>query len=159
MIIYTWRILEGKVPNITSADGSSNKIMAKIHSRRGRECSVPKTNRRSPLVVQRLQQASLVTHGQMLFNSLPREIRNITCCKVEAFKTALDRYLRLVPDEPQIPGYTAQRRAESNSLLDMIPHARPSNSLLDTIPHARPQVEAPDDSDERGCVPNIAGVP
>ena len=95
----------------------------------------------------------------MLFNSLPREIRNITCCKVEAFKTALDRYLRLVPDEPQIPGYTAQRRAESNSLLDMIPHARPSNSLLDTIPHARPQVEAPDDSDERGCVPNIAGVP
>ena len=119
----------------------------------------PKINRISPPAVQRLQYASLAIHGQKLFSSLPREIRNTTCCKVETFKAALNKYLRLVPDEPQIPGYTAQRRAESNSLLDMIPHARPSNCLLDTIPHARPQVEAPDDSDERGCVPNIAGVP
>ena len=38
---------------------------------------------------------------------------------MDSFKRRLDRYLSTIPDEPQIPGYTAQRRAESNSLLDM----------------------------------------
>ena len=38
---------------------------------------------------------------------------------METMKRKLDNYLRTVPDEPQIPGYTAQRRAETNSLLDM----------------------------------------
>ena len=31
----------------------------------------------------------------------------------------LDKYLRMVPVEPHISGYTALRRAESNSLFDM----------------------------------------
>ena len=33
------------------------------------------------------------------------------------FKLHLDRFLATVPDEPQVRGYTAMRRAESNSLL------------------------------------------
>ena len=41
-------------------------------------------------------------------------------CEKHVFKAALDTYLRTIPDEPQIVGYTASRRAESNSLLDMI---------------------------------------
>ena len=146
MIIYTWRILEGLVPNITSPDGSSSKISAKLHNRRGRECSVPKISKSSPTPIQKLQYASLTIHGQKLFNCLPREIRNTTCCKVETFKAALDRFLKCIPDEPQIPGYTAHRRADSNSLLDM-------------IPHARQQVEAPVNTDGRGCIANVARVP
>ena len=146
MIIYTWRILEGLVPNITSADGSSSKISAKLHNRRGRECIVPKISKSSPTSIQKLQYASLTIHGQKLFNCLPREIRNTTWCKVETFKAALARVLKCIPNEPQIPGYTAQRRADSNSLLDM-------------IPHARPQVEAPVNTDGRGCVSNVYRVP
>ena len=38
---------------------------------------------------------------------------------MDSFKRRLDRYLNTVPDEPQIPGYTAMRRTESNSLLEM----------------------------------------
>ena len=53
------------------------------------------------------------------FNVLPDDIRNLSGCTVDTFKHRLDRYLASVPDEPQIQGYTAQRRAESNSLLDM----------------------------------------
>jgi len=35
-------------------------------------------------------------------------------------KRQLDKFLATVPGEPQILGYTAQRRAETNSLLDMV---------------------------------------
>ena len=47
------------------------------------------------------------------------QIRNVTGCSVDTFKKELDNYLKTVPDEPQIAGYTAIRRADSNSLLDM----------------------------------------
>ena len=58
--------------------------------------------------------------GPQLFNILPADIRNLNSCSVDIFKRALDRFLTNVPDEPLIPGYTAMRRADSNSLLDMI---------------------------------------
>ena len=67
-----------------------------------------------------------------VFNSLPIEVRNVTRCSVEDFKCILDRYLQTVPDEPQIPGYISQRRADTNSLLDMARMAKArSNSLVD----------------------------
>ena len=40
---------------------------------------------------------------------------------VEEFERELNRYVTSKPDEPLIPGYTAMRRTDSNSLLDMIP--------------------------------------
>ena len=43
----------------------------------------------------------------------------MTGCKVDTFKRRLDNYLTTIPDEPQVLGYTAQRRADSNSVLDM----------------------------------------
>ena len=113
-IIYVWRILEGQVPNV-----GTQKVVGKWHERRGRECIPPRVNARAHSQVQKLIYASLAVHGQKLFNTLPSWLRNITRCSVDSFKRRLDRYLSTVPDEPQIPGYTAMRRAESNSLLDM----------------------------------------
>ena len=118
-IIYIWRILEGQVPNITTADGNQNKIRAKWCKRRGRECNIPLVNSKAPRRIQSLVYASLPVHGQQLFNTLPIELRNLTGCTVEIFKRRLDTYLMTIADEPQIQGYTAQRRADSNSLLDM----------------------------------------
>ena len=46
-------------------------------------------------------------------------IRNLTGCSLEKFKHVLDKYLAKIPDEPQLPGYTSYRRAESNSLVHM----------------------------------------
>ena len=43
----------------------------------------------------------------------------MTDCSVDTFKRCLDKYLRMVPDEPHISRYTVLRRAESNSLFDM----------------------------------------
>ena len=51
------------------------------------------------------------------------------------FKAKLDKYLASVPDEPQIPGYTSCRRADSNSLIDMVKSAesggKRQGSILD----------------------------
>ena len=132
-IIYVWRILERQVPNVTSRDGRP-KITAKWHPRRGRECIIKAVNRSAPSQVQRLIEASLPVHGQRLFNILPSEIRNLTGCTTDSFKRRLDRYLKYIPDEPQIPGYTAQRRADSNSLLDMTRLAIAHHDTMGEVP-------------------------
>ena len=149
-IIYIWRILEGHVPNLISSDSNSEKVTAKWHKRRGRECIVPRVNRKASQRIQTLIYASLPVRGQQLFNILPARIRNTTGCSVDCFKRKLDGYLNTVPDEPQIPGYTAQRRAETNSLIDMARFSPAHNQL---------NVEVPGDSltpDSRGCATSIA---
>ena len=149
-MIYVLRILEEQVPNIFSNSTANGLIKAKYHCRRGRLCSIPPINTHSPRAVQRLREASLPVRGQRLFNTLPQELRNLTGCKVDSFKRSLDKFLRGVPDEPQIPGYTAQRRAESNSLLDM---ARLHNS------HEETRVEGSGDCispGREGCTHSVA---
>ena len=113
-IIYVWKVLEERVPNI-----GNDRISSKNHLRRGRECFPPKVNQYCNKKVQSLLYASLPVHGQQLFNCLPKDIRDLTKCEVDVFKGELDRYLSTVPDEPLIRGYERYRRAESNSLLNM----------------------------------------
>ena len=93
--------------------------------------------------------ASLPVHGQQLFNTLPANLRNTTDCTVESFKGKLDKYLRTIPDEPQITGYTAMRRAETNSLLDMTRLANAHHELLVDVPG---DIRSP----IRGCANSIA---
>ena len=152
-IIYIGHILEGHVPNVLSTNDQTPKITAKWHPRWGCECMVPVVKKAAHASIRKLQYASLPIHGQQLFNTLPPEICNLTNLSVDCFKRRLDKYLRLIPDEPQIPGYTAQRRAESNSLLDMI---RLATAHLRSL-----TVEVPGDSlapGNRGCAPSIAMV-
>ena len=150
-IIYVWRILEGQVPNL-STDGQTPKITAKWHPRRGRECIIPTVTKTAPPAVKSLVYASLPVHGQQLFNSLPIDVRNVTQCSVDCFKRKLDKYLWTVPDEPQIPGYTAQRKADSNSLVDMSRYVSSHHELV---------VEVTGGSltpGNRGCANSIAMV-
>ena len=71
-----------------------------------------------------------------MFNKLPARIRNITGCTVDTFKQSLDKYLSTVPDEPQIRGYTAMRRAESNSLINMAQFATSQQIQLEEAVNA-----------------------
>ena len=151
MIIYVWRILESQVPNIIHSGNSNGAIRASNHSRRGRLCTVPSIRTQSSRHVQQLREASLPVRGQRLFNSLPQSLRSMTGCSTDVFKRALDLYLRDIPDEPQIQGYTSCRRAETNSLLDMSRH----------VAHQEYRVEGPEftgNSGSRGCVSNVAVV-
>ena len=124
-IIYIWRILEGQVPNI-SAEGSRGFVGENIshrlnceNSRLGRRCAIPPLLTSCSPHIQKLREASISVRGPRLFNSLPKHLRDMRDCSKDAFKSALDKYLRTIPDEPQIQGYTASRRADSNSLLQM----------------------------------------
>lgn len=117
-IIYVWKILENLVPN--SSDCSDQKIQAKISPRNGRRCIIKVTNTIPPQRIQTLINSSFSHNAPTLFNSLPKFLRNLTGCSLDFFKSTLDRFLIKTPDEPLIPGYTANRRAESNSLVHMI---------------------------------------
>ena len=109
-IIYIWKVLEGHVPNV------NNKIISTPHARLGRKCVIPRVPNGK---LGKIREASLAVHGAKLFNVLPKPLRNLTGVKLDSFKSALDRYLSTIPDEPTLVGYTACRRADSNSLYHM----------------------------------------
>ena len=117
-IIYVWKILEKLVPNISDQENCGIKKL--WSDRLGRSCALPSINSKTPASLQSTLRGSLSFHGVQLFNILPRYIRNMTECGIDEFKRALDQFLSLIPDEPQVPGYTACRTADSNSLLHMI---------------------------------------
>ena len=114
-IIYTWKIIEGKVPN----PSKTNKIEAYINARTGRKCLRKAPPAQAPARLKSLLSASLPYNGPKIFNSLSRNIRNITDCRVDKFKSQLDKYKqRTLPDQPPVPGYTSLCRAPTNSLPD-----------------------------------------
>ena len=145
-----WRILEEQVPNIKYADGERNKVTAQSHPRRGKECIIPKVSRKAPCRLQKLRDASLAIRGQKLFNALPAEVRNTTGCSVDQFKRTLDRFLCTVPDEPQILGYTSQRRTDTNSLHDMARFACARPDSLVEVPRGQGPLS------REGCAISIA---
>ena len=111
--IYTWRIVEGQVPNF---DGTP--IVTYNHKHLGRRCKVPKPRTPAPCKIKTIRDASLPFMGPRLFNSLPKYLRDLKNCDVTKFKKMLDRFLASVPDEPLIPRYTHMRRIDSNSIID-----------------------------------------
>ena len=44
--------------------------------------------------------------GPKLWNSLPKNVRNVKNCGIDHFKEALDNFLSKVPDEPKTDGLT-----------------------------------------------------
>ena len=114
-IIYTWKILEGLVPNI-----GKDKVVSRSSIRHGRVCVVPQPASSTPVKLRNLLDGSFCINGGNLFNSLPKSIRNLTNVDTLTFKNKLDGFLATIADEPQCPGYTARRRAASNSLTHMI---------------------------------------
>lgn len=122
-IIYLWKILEEIVPNPFTAfhNNLSNGFRTKHSARTGRYCSYPTTSRQTNAKLQNIRTSSFIVHASKLFNALPKEIRNISNCTVDAFKAKLDSYIQIVPDMPHLPGLGKFCRASSNSLIHMIP--------------------------------------
>ena len=130
-------------------------------NRRGRQfemCSwirilqIPCINHHTPRNIQALKHATFPVRDQQLFNTLPRDIRNMTGCKVDIFKRRSDKYLSTIPDEPQVLGYTAQRSTDSNSILHM---GKFVNAYL---PSQVKVFGEADSSSRRGCAYSVAGV-
>ena len=107
---------ENMVPNLNT---HSNQINSYTTLRHGRRCIVPPISSSASSRISTLREASFAVHGSRLFNTLPQHLRNMTNVELPEFKKELDKFLATVPDEPQSPGYTDIRRAESNSLINM----------------------------------------
>ena len=123
-IIYSWKILEGLVPNCG---------LEALHSeRRGREIKIPPLRGKSS--VRTLRDQSFQVNGPKLFNSIPKKVRNLTKVSVGEFKEQLDKFLEMIPDQPNVDGLTPTacnlyNAAPSNSIVDQArtiqPHRRP----------------------------------
>ena len=112
--IYMWKILEGEVPN-----PAPHALQSYTTDRAGRKATRRCLPTRAPEKIKTLLSNSLTYDGPKSFNSLPKEIRNITGCSVDKFKSALDKFLCTVPDEPPVLGYTARCRT-SNTIPDQV---------------------------------------
>ena len=114
-IIYTWKILEGLVPNCG--------LILVENSRRGRLVEIPPLKGKPS--VRKLREQSFQVDGPKLFNSLPKYLRDLTKVPVEELKEQLDKFLETIPDQPCIGGLTT-------AACDLFT-AMPSNSVIDQI--------------------------
>ena len=112
-VIYTWKIIEGLTPNC-------GVTWSEVSERNGRTCKIPPLKGRAS--VQTLRTQSFQISGPRIFNSMPKNIRNMKDCSLEDFKYKLDIFLSKVPDEPKsqslTPGATnLQTGRQTNSLI------------------------------------------
>ena len=119
-ILYVWKIIEGLVPNLSVSTTSG--IQVKWNIRVGRQCVYPRVANQTNNRLKKLHDGLLSKHGSLLFNCLPKNIRNMSGCSVISFKRELDNYLQTILDEPLIPGYGGGNRTlyGSNSLIDIL---------------------------------------
>ena len=111
-ILYCWKVVSGLVPNFT--------VDSSRESRRGLTMAVPPiTGTRE--AIKTLKERSLLVEGPRLFNSLPKDLRNLDC-ELDTFKAHLDAYLETLPDQPA--SANCQPRATDSG-------GRPSNSVRD----------------------------
>ena len=66
----------------------------------------------------------------MLFNVIPKEIRDMQGVSLEIFKGRLDNWLRTVLDTPKLNGYAGMMAAGSNSLIDQARYAPKNTTKL-----------------------------
>ena len=109
-ITFAWRMLENHVLKIG--------VMIHISIHYGRLCKISPYLMHASAWVIYLKKSSFIVRGTRLFLCAPRNVRDITS-KDGVLKTVLDYWLASLPDELHIPGYTAQRRATTNSIKDM----------------------------------------
>ena len=110
IILYTFKIMFGLVPNPGICWFDS--------PRRGRLLQAPVLDNKHRYG-QTLKYHSFFCVSSRIFNCLPKDIRNMNC-KMEQVKQNLDRFLRKVPDEPRLSGYTCYSRSASNSIQDQV---------------------------------------
>ena len=118
-IIYIWSIIESLVPNITNnEDGDLIKLQSTPQSRRGRMLATPVLKSHSRFSTLRFH--SLPFAGARLFNALPISIRNLSSCSKMVFKSAVDKLLSKIPDQPLLRTNYLPRLSPSNNIMEMM---------------------------------------
>ena len=76
-----------------------------------------------PEGVSSITESTFQVQAAKLYNSLPKEVRNLTKCGVGEFKAQLDAYLSTLYDEPPSPGHIPRglTLAGLSSILNHLP--------------------------------------
>ena len=114
-IIYVYKILCGQAINNVN-------ICWKVHPRKGRLCHVQRPLTRAATRIKTLKENAFATRGPILFNALPKYLRDSHELSLEKFKNNLDKFLRTIPDQPKLPHY--HLRSSSNSIVDQLAQRR-----------------------------------
>ena len=114
LIIYIYKIIIGVVPNLKAEKFT---LVTETSARRGRTCNVPRLNPRAAAKIKSKIDASFPVYGAKLFNCLPKSLRDCDA-SVNTFKKRLDKFLKMIPDQPCLPGY--QQPASSNSIIEQL---------------------------------------
>ena len=97
-----------------------NLINSIYSSRRGRSCVIPPLNSHSSVAIRNIREQSFHVHGCKLFNIMPINLRNISNCSTDVFKSHLDKFLASIPDYPNLTSLNKYCPSNTNSLLDII---------------------------------------
>ena len=86
---------------------------------------LPKRFHTNNTATNKIRDQSLIIRGGRIFNKLPHNLRNLTDITLDTFKSRLDTFIQLVPDNPSVPGlYPApvckNTNRQSNDLADWI---------------------------------------
>ena len=119
MVIYTWKILEGLVPNFST---NSSKTTCYWSDRRVPKCRIPSLKHRKCWNEERT--IFLSVKGPRLFNTLPSYLGNCAAKTLAVFKSHLEKFLKAIPDEPDLPGYAQTRVARTNTAVYQVRYSR-----------------------------------
>ena len=117
IIIYVWKVINNLVPN--------PGLKINYNPRTGYHLDPPRHNNKIRAWIRNLIGSSLISQGPALFNTLPIHLRQKSKevePKIPTFKTMLDKYLQIVPDQPTIPGHI--RAAATNSIIHQSWHVK-----------------------------------
>ena len=104
-IITIWKIANNLYPNQLNLEFYNTRRFG-IKCRR-------KVYRTTRVHIKTLQFNSFASIGPALFNCIPRRVKDKET--LPTFKTALDKFLRTIPDEPPVSGYTT---LNGNSIVE-----------------------------------------
>ena len=113
LLLYIFKILHHKVPN--------PGISYKYSLRRGKVLITPPVRSSKSCHATTLMHNSFMNRASRIFNSLPKEIRNLEEeTSLDYIKHKIDKFLQSITDEPRLPGYLPSVSAASNKLEDQV---------------------------------------
>ena len=106
IIILVWKLKNNSIPNDINLEFEENKYNSKIKA-------VFKPLPRKTGKLQSSFENSFIIKGAKLWNKLPPNLTKIS--NIHSFRTRLDKFLKLFPDEPPVHGYYHKTK---NSILN-----------------------------------------
>ena len=109
ILIYIFKILMKQVPN--------PGISYKYTTRRGRVLIPPKCSSKTTDLIH----YSFTRRAPRIFNAMPQSIRDLQLdASLDSIKHQIDKYLKMIPDEPRLTGCYPTTAAASNRIEDQL---------------------------------------